>query len=291
MWRTVAPGSPGASAGGVPGPGACNDRFRSGRSGPILAARRYDVRPGDRGKYQLDNGRLRRIARRAPRRGGILPDYLIVGAPRCGTTSVHGWLGEHPMVVPTEKEILFFNAHWDRGLDWYRSHFPSTNERERFSQEHGRPSVTGDATASYLLHPWTPERAARVVPGAKLIVCLRDPVDRALSQFHAGRRRSYEPLETFEEALAAEPGRLGPEAARVEADPGYFSRPFHLWAYAAGGRYAEQIERWLAHFPQEAFLFVSFERDLVADPVQGLRRIQAHLGLEPQPTASCRRST
>ena len=185
------------------------------------------------------------------------------------------------MVVPTEKEILFFNAHWDRGLDWYRSHFPSTNERERFSQEHGRPSVTGDATASYLLHPWTPERAARVVPGAKLIVCLRDPVDRALSQFHAGRRRSYEPLETFEEALAAEPGRLGPEAARVEADPGYFSRPFHLWAYAAGGRYAEQIERWLAHFPQEAFLFVSFERDLVADPVQGLRRIQAHLGLEP----------
>ncbi len=227
------------------------------------------------------NGRLRRIARRAPRQGGLLPDYLIVGAPRSGTTSVHGWLGEHPMVARTEKEILFFNSHWDRGVEWYRSQFPSVAESARFSQQHGRPFLTGDATASYLLHHWTPERAASVVPGAKLIVCLRDPVDRALSQFHAGRRRDYEPLETFEAALAAEPGRLEPETARVEADPGYFSRPLHVWAYVAGGRYAEQLERWFAHFPREAFLFVSFERDLVADPVAGLHRIQAHLGLDP----------
>jgi hypothetical protein len=230
----------------------------------------------------LINGRLRRIARRAPRRDGILPDYLIVGAPRSGTTSVHGWLGNHPMVAATEKEILFFNAQWGRGVDWYRSRFPAAAERERFSQDHGRPFLTGDATASYLLHPWTPERAASVVPGAKVIVCLRDPVDRALSQFHAGRRRGYEPLETFEEALAAEPGRLEPEAVRVQDDPGYFSRPFHVWSYATGGRYAEQLERWLAHFPREAFLFASFERDIVADPETGLRRIQAHLGLDPQ---------
>lgn len=224
---------------------------------------------------------LRRIARRAPRDPGTLPDYLIVGAPRCGTTSVHGWLGAHPMVVPTEKEILFFNVHWERGVDWYRSRFPSAGERARFSQQHGRPFVVGDATASYLLHHWTPERAARVVPDAKVIVCLRDPVDRALSQFHAARRRGREPLETFEEALAAEPARLGPEVPRIEADPGYHSRPFHVWAYLASGRYADQLERWLPHFPPEAFLFVSFERDLVSDPVGGLRRIQAHLGLEP----------
>ena len=75
--------------GGDPGPGACNDRFRSGRSGPILAVRRYDVTQGTVANISSINGRLRRIARRAPRRGELLHDDLIVGAPRCGTTSVH----------------------------------------------------------------------------------------------------------------------------------------------------------------------------------------------------------
>jgi hypothetical protein len=220
----------------------------------------------------------RTLARRNPGRGRVLPDFLIVGSTKCGTTSLHGWLIEHPFVAPTKKEIHFFDMNYGHRADWYRCYFPRVRERDAFTAEHGRPFISGEATASYLAHYWTPRRAAKLVPEARLIVCLRDPADRAYSQYHYFRRRGTEPLESFEEAIASEEERLRGEEAREIADPSYHSWQVYRWGYLRTGRYAEHLERWLEVFPREQFLFLKFE-EVVAAPERALAQIHDHLGL------------
>jgi Sulfotransferase domain len=220
-----------------------------------------------------------------PGRGRVLPDYLVIGSPRAGTTSVHGWLEAHPCVAAVQKELLYFNVNYGRGVDWYRSRFPTEDERERCRQERGTALVAGDATASYMLHSLVPARAAELLPQAKLVVCLRDPVDRAYSQFHAGRRRGYEPLDTLAAAVAAEEGRLAGEVERTRADAGYHSRALHVWAYLASSRYAEQLERWYRLFGREQVLLLNFERELTQAPREALARLHAFLGLPPHENA------
>lgn len=129
-----------------------------------------------------------------------------------------------------------------------------------------------------LANYWTPERAAKLVPNARLVVSLRDPIDRAYSQYHYFRRRGSEPLETFEEAIDAEPERLKGEEAREIADKHYDSWRVYRWGYLRTSRYAEHLERWLEVFPREQFLFLRFD-ELAAEPQRTLEQVQAHVGL------------
>jgi hypothetical protein len=209
----------------------------------------------------------------------VLPDYLIIGAVRSGTTSLHGWLGQHPFVVPTTKELRYFNLNHFRGSDWYRSHFPLEGERERFASQRGRAFLVGDATATYMPHHWTPQRAAKLVPEAKIIACLRDPVDRAYSHYQAIRLRGNEPLESFEEAIAQEPDRIRADERRTLVDPNFRSWSLHGWAYLKSSCYAAHFERWYEFFPPEQMVLVNFDRELTADARGVLRAVYAHLGL------------
>jgi hypothetical protein len=220
------------------------------------------------------------LVRRNPGRGRLLPDFVIVGAMKCGTTSIHDWLIEHPFVAPAKKDIHFFSVKYARGADVYRSYFPYARDRDAFAAEHGRPFISGEATASYLADYWTPRRAAKLVPNARLIVCLRDPADRAYSQYHYFRKWEKEPLESFEEAIASEEERLEGEEAREIRDPSYHSWQVYQWGYLRTSRYAEHLERWLEAFPREQFLFLEFE-EIVTAPERALEQAHAHLGLPP----------
>jgi hypothetical protein len=222
----------------------------------------------------------RKLARRNAGRGRLLPDFLIIGSTKCGTTSLHNWLAGHPLVADTKKEIHFFNMNHAQRSDWYRCHFPLVRERDAFTAEHGRPFICGEATASYLADYWTPRRAAKLVPDARLIVCLRDPADRSYSQYHYFRRRGSEPLETFEEAIASEEQRLRGEESREIEDPRFHSWRVFRWGYLRTSRYAEHLERWLEVFPREQFLFLKFE-EVVASPERALGQIHEHLGIPP----------
>ncbi len=224
----------------------------------------------------------RRLVRRNPGRGRLLPDFLIVGSMKCGTTSMHDWLIEHPFVAPAKKDIHFFSVKYAQGADVYRSYFPYARDREAFAAEHGRPFISGEATASYLADYWTPRRAAKLVPNARLIVCLRDPTDRSYSQYHYFRKWEKEPLESFEEAIASEEERLDGEEAREIRDPSYHSWQVYQWGYLRTSRYAEHIERWLAAFPREQLLFLEFE-EVVAAPERALEQIHEHLNLPRHP--------
>lgn len=227
--------------------------------------------PTEIGRRQL--GRARRSGEHALRRASAgsrpLPGFLIVGAQKAGTTSLLDLLCQHPAVAaPVRKEVHFFDHEFARGPDWYRAHFP----RARAA------TVSGEATPYYLFHPLAPGRAAEVVPEARLIVLLRDPIDRAFSQHNHERVLGFEQLD-FDAALAAEAARLAGEEERLVAEPGYRSFGHQHHSYLARGRYAGQLERWLECFPRERILVLSAE-ELFADPVATVAEAQDFLGLE-----------
>jgi hypothetical protein len=188
-----------------------------------------------------------------------LPDFVILGAQRAGTTTLYAALAEHPQVRPAlVKEIHFFDRNYARGLPWYRAHF-----------SRGAPgTIAGEATPYYLFHPDVPERVAGALPAARFVVLLRDPVARAWSHYHHERSRGREPL-TFQEAVDTEEERLGRDAVSHQR-----------FSYLARGRYAEQLERWFAAVPRERFLVIASET-LFGSPDETYAKVVSFLGLPP----------
>lgn len=209
------------------------------------------------------------------------PSFLVIGAMRCGTTSLYRYLCEHPRIVTaTRKEVHFFDHNHASGMEWYMAHFAS-----RFDHHPGKAAawrlVTGEASPSYMLNPVAAGRAAAQLPGARIIAILRNPVDRAISHYHHGLRRKYEPL-TFEEALDLEPERIRGEREKLLRGEIQRSEPLQHYSYCTRGHYMEQLETWLEHFPRERLHLVLSE-EFYADPNRELRRAEAFLGLEPGP--------
>ncbi len=221
---------------------------------------------------------VRALAGRNPGRGRLLPDFLIIGTAKSGTTTLHGWMSEHPLIVPAStKEVHFFDYEFYRGTDWYRSHFPLASERDEVERESGRPFLTGEASPTYISHQWAPSRIAAALPEAKLIVALRNPVDRAYSQYQMSCREGEE-SESFAEAVALEEERLRGEKTRSLADKRYNSWPLGCWSYLLRSRYAEQVERWFELFRREQFLFLKTD-DLESQPQGALDQAYEFLEL------------
>jgi hypothetical protein len=212
--------------------------------------------------------------------GRPLPDFLVIGAQKAGTTALYAYLRWHPGIGgPSWKEASFFDRHYWRGEAWYRGHFPNQVRMWRAERANGRRLVVGEASPSYILHPLAPERVRRLVPEARLIAVLRDPVDRAYSHYQHEVSRGTETL-SFEQALDAEEDRVRGEVERMTADPTYLSRPWWNFTYLARGRYAEQLERWFCAFPPEQLLVVS-SADLLDRPAQIYREVLEFVGVGP----------
>jgi hypothetical protein len=204
-----------------------------------------------------------------------LPDAVILGAQKCGTTSLHYYLVQHPGVTaPLRKEVHYFDLNLERGEGWYRAHFGRSDA----------PGLNLDSSPYYLFHPAVPQRLRALLPQAKLVVLLRDPVRRAYSHYWHERDKGREKL-AFEDAIAAEPGRI--DGAHVELERGTLAgSPDHRhFSYLARGRYAEQLERWFAVFPREQFLILRFE-DLAREPLAVLNATLEFLGLPPATSVS-----
>ncbi|WP_326559819.1 sulfotransferase family protein [Micromonospora sp. NBC_01796] len=226
---------------------------------------------------RLATDRLRRGVRaarawgRAARPGppGPLPDFLVIGGQRCGTTSLYHYLAAHPLVRgATGKELQFFSLHHARGLRWYRGHFPDLAPGER----------SFEASPYYLFHPSVPARIAADLPEARFVALLRDPVQRAYSHYLHTRSYGTEPL-SFADALDAEEERLA-LALRDGPDTRTAHRALRNHSYVARGRYAEQLERWYAHIPRER-IHVAYTEDLHTDPAGTYAGILRHLDLPP----------
>lgn len=219
------------------------------------------------------SSRAWRVASSSRRR---LPDFIVIGAQKSGTSSLYAHIVQHPRVDGARyKELHYFDDRHHLGPAWYRSNFP-VQRRVR----PGEPvRLCGEATPAYLFHPAAAERAAALVPEARCIAVLRNPVDRAYSNYQHEVAHGREPL-TFLEAIDTEEERVGKALERARADHSAFDHAIMHHSYLARGRYVEQLEEWLRHYPREQLLVIQAER-LIDTPAQEMATVWTFLGLHP----------
>lgn len=209
----------------------------------------------------------------------MLPDWIVIGAQRCGTSSLYEYIVSHPLVGRSAvEEIHYFDKHYQQGIAWYRGHFPLRLRMRIATLGRGAPPSAGESTPNYLSHPLAAQRIFHALPAVRLLVLLRNPVDRAYSHFHHERDLGNEPLPTFEEALRSEQSRMQGEMERILAEDAYYSFPQHHFSYVTRGLYAVQLERLFALFPRERVLVLSSEH-LLQDPAAVYARVLQFLGL------------
>lgn len=173
---------------------------------------------------------------------GKLPDFLIIGEMKCGTTALYKYVTEHPQIEPAKrKELAFFNIHFNKGVRWYQHQFPNHPKH-----------LTGEASG-YLKFPDVARKVAGVIPHVKLIVILRNPVDRVYSHYHmhVKKRRIAMP---FEKA--------------IQTIPGYLDQ----------GKYAWKLKKWMEIFPDNQFLIIQNET-LNKTPQKTMNGVFRYLGL------------
>ncbi len=219
------------------------------------------------------------------------PDFLIVGTKRGGTTSLWNYLLDHDQVLPMfpaprlrkSSDYFFVNLH--RSDRWYRSHFHTVPYRRRRADEVGTV-VTGEASPYYMYGPHIPAHIARIMPQVRLIVLLRDPVNRAYGHYQERVKEGTEDL-SFSAALEAEPQRLAVDEQRRQNDPTYYSRAHDLFSYRDRGIYLPQLQRLAEHFPADQLLVVRSE-DLYTDPQTVYDDVARFLGIRPRPLRDAR---
>ncbi|MFT4220211.1 MAG: sulfotransferase [Microbacterium sp.] len=209
----------------------------------------------------------------------LKPAFLIVGGQRCGTTSLFKTLAQHPAVARPFifKGIHYFDMHYSRSFAWYRGHFP-LEVTSRLRRLRGAGPITGESSPFYGFHPLAAQRIANDLPNVRLIMLLRDPVERAYSAHSHERARGFE-NETFDRALELEQERTHGERERMMQDPSYVS--FHLQhhSYIARGRYIEQIEALQSAVGRER-LHVVDSHEFFTQPETVFPGILQFLGLE-----------
>lgn len=204
-----------------------------------------------------------------------MPNFLIVGAAKSGSSSLHFYLAQHPEIYMTPKKQTYFfasegaipnfrgpgdheevNKKAITSLDVYQREFNGVTTEK----------AIGEACSVYMYDDKAPERIKHHVPNAKLIMILRDPVERAYSSFMQLVRDGYETTDDFEQGLAL-------EATRIK------DNYRHLWHYKKRGLYYEQIQHYLTLF-EESQIHICFFEDLKNDPQHLLRGIYRFLGVD-----------
>ena len=196
----------------------------------------------------------------------ISPGFIIIGVQKGGTTSLYRYLEKHPQVLPAiKKEINFWNHHYCRGIDWYLSHFPSLKDSANF--------LTGEATPNYIEDENVPARIAEKFPQMKLIILLRNPIERTVSQYYHWVRLGFE-YRSLDDAISAELKLLG-NSPETPIDPNYWQQTNkYIWR----GIYVEFIQKWMGHFPRENLLILKSE-DFYQQPETQMREVFEFLNL------------
>jgi hypothetical protein len=201
----------------------------------------------------------------------LLPSFLVVGAQRSGTTSLHRALCAHPAIVGPNlhKGVHYFDVCHHKGRRWYRAHFPL--DRRSGDQ------VAFETSGYYMHHPLAPARIAAELPDVRLVAMLRDPVERAYSAHRHELERGFETV-GFEEALELEPARLAGEVERLRADPTYRSHAHRHQAYVQRGQYVEQLRTLFELFGRER-VHVAWSEDFFERPEEVFAGILEFVGV------------
>ena len=186
----------------------------------------------------------------------VLPDFLVIGAKRCGTTSLFYHLPEHPCISKSPHDNMgFFNDNFHLGINWYKSFFPTIFTRNKIKSKFG-DFLAFDVTTKYMEEESTANNVYQTKPNTKIIIILRNPVDRAYSQYHLNVRQTAE-SRSFEDAMEENMNELNKEShERYEIKPKFSAEGNN---YLKKGLYAQQLRHWLNIFPMESMLILSTE--------------------------------
>lgn len=208
----------------------------------------------------------------------VLPNFLIIGAARSGTTSLYEYLSKHPSIIPgIGKEVYFFDKQFSKGINWYKSFFPTKLNMSRTQNKLQSKCLTGEATPRYLHYPHAPKRIFSMLPNVKLIVLLRNPIDRAYSHYQMEVDSGHEKL-SFEDAISNEEEKITNDMKKMVIDENFYSVNFYRKSYLTRGIYAAQLERWFEYFPKEQFMILKSE-DLYSNPSKIYKQVLDFLDL------------
>ena len=208
----------------------------------------------------------------------VNPDFFIIGVAKCGTTSLYDYLIQHPQIISAaQKEILFFDELHYMGILWYKSYFFTYIKKYFKKILKNTDLITGEANPNYIFHPLAPKRIFDKYPNNKFIIILRNPVDRAYSDYNMKIKMNMESL-SFEDALKAEKRRLEGEKEKILTEEKYFSYNQTAYSYLNRGIYIDQIKIWMNLFPKEQFLILRTE-DLESNPNTVLKQTFEFLNL------------
>lgn len=211
---------------------------------------------------------LKRVAHAGSRTFGQLtaghrmtPSFLITGGQRCGTTSMHRALAQHPAIFKAvlHKGVHYFDTDYHRGMAWYRGHFPLQRTARAVAEREGIEPITFESSPYYMYHPLAVQRIAADLPDVKIISLVRDPVERAYSQHAHEIARDFETEKDFARALALEPERLAGQDERLAREPDYYSHSHQHHAYRARGQYVDYLERMESVFGRDRIHVVDSE--------------------------------
>lgn len=209
-----------------------------------------------------------------------LPNFLIIGASKSGTTSLWHYLMQHPCVLCNydgRKEIQYFDQKIHKGLRWYKAHFPTRSFIEKKAELGLGQVLVGEATSHYIFHPLAPSRIKKLLPKVKIIALLRNPVKRAYSHYQHEVRKDREKV-SFNEAIELEVSRLEGSHEKILQNENYFSQERHDHSYLERGKYYDQLVRWYDIFPAKQILVLKSEK-LFKNPEAVYKRVLKFLGL------------
>ena len=185
----------------------------------------------------------------------VLPDFIVIGSSKSGTTSLQYYLIQHPSIV-AERDVHFFEYMQTNSIEWYRAHFPTKVYKNFKKTMRKERLVVGEQTATYLFHPLVPKRIHATMPNVKLITVLRNPVDRAYSNYHAQVREGFE-KRTFDDAIKSELKRI--EIGKKEPEYKINNDDFNnhvIFSYLRHGIYVDFIKSWMEFFTKDQFLIL-----------------------------------
>ena len=203
----------------------------------------------------------------------VLPNAVIIGAQKAGTTSLFSYIAQHPNVVePFQKEIHYFDTarYTKHSVDWYRSFFPTKNELQ--------DNITLEATPCYMFYPDAIKRLKQMCSGAKLLMVLNDPSKRAISSYYHQVRRGRE-KRSIEDAFNNEEQTVASELEKINTDSNYFSETYRHFSYLKRGVYIDQVKTCHKYFNKSDLKIIN-SVDLFARPLQVMSDVYAFLGID-----------
>jgi len=199
-----------------------------------------------------------------------MPDFILIGAQKGGSSALYKFISAHPDIKRafTKEPRYFSGKYHSKSLAWYRAHFPFKKSSE----------LVGEASPSYCTHPLAPKRIQEIVPNAKLLFIVRNPVDRAISNYFHSVAIGAEKL-GIEDAFARPMEKFEAEYERIKNEDGYHSHHYQRFAYLHKGFYALHLKRWHEFFPKEQILVVE-NNELKLKPQETYSAVCEFLGVK-----------